>query len=59
MYELESYEDFKKLIEELDEKYRLEEDDWSWGMYSKDNKILYEGLKKYVAEHFPDEEEKS
>ena len=60
MYELESYEDFKKLIAELEEKFRDEQEkDWDWGYYPGHPKLMYEALKKYVAEQFPEEDKNS
>ena len=60
MYELESYEDFKKLVDELDEKYKKEKGkDWEWGGYPSHDRIMYEALKKYIEDNFLDGKEVS
>ena len=55
MYELGTKEDFKKLIEELEERYKEESGD-NYYIYPTHSELMYKSLKKYFEENFGEDE---
>jgi len=55
MYDIGTYEDFKRLIAELNDRYN-EEKPFEWGYYPNHSKLMYEAMKKYIEENYEDDE---